>query len=100
MIDQADVDPRFWEPGPPLRVGDRVRVRLSGECPGWSACAHECHTHPHLAPNGSVGTVADAVHGDDRNERTFRDGHYYLLRADDEQHLDDWFAPIELERLR
>lgn len=43
-------EPRFWEPGAALHVGDRVRVRLSGECP-------DCSDYEHL--NGVTGEVVE-----------------------------------------
>lgn len=100
----------FWEPWHP-KVGDRVRVHVSGECTFHHlGNGHITPEHDLLdvirsgglggpgfqGANGSVGTVQHICSDDDG------DGHLYYVSDTEAGHwkqVDDFFAAIELELL-
>ena len=105
-IDWATVDlDAPWQPWTP-QVGDRVRVRLSGECrrendpnsPLSGAGVLEGHT---LLRHGMTGTVDRLC----RHSDCVRYGHVYTvildepIRLGDDEYRADCFAAAELEPL-
>lgn len=81
----------------PLAVGDRVTVRLSGECDGWGnwdglgALDHETHNE-----DGRVGVIGGFVDPEEFPEGA--DGHPYWLLFDDGSESQDYYARAELTR--
>lgn len=104
--------PKYWEPVT-FQVGDRVRVRLSGECLATahprSEAALRGVTDIHFAnENGRIGTITDPpTHRriDPVMEHYVSQGHRYLVTYDVEfRHPAMWgarpdgmFAAAELE---
>ncbi len=89
-----------WEPWQPA-VGDRVRVRLSGEC-RWDrdGIAQDDPGHDEEMLDGLLGTVTKHV------PNVWKDGHHYRVEfevcpcglATPDDPCYEWLAAIELER--
>ena len=86
MIDNSNLD-QAWDPDP-LQIGDRVRVRLSGECP----VAHRLSDQPSV--HGATGRVYSAY--------VRSDSHPYTVRLNPQRfgHALWAFARIVLERVQ
>lgn len=131
----ADLVTRAWEPVEPLtdepadaafwapqefRVGDRVRVRLSGECQTFhlgSGHAHDGHELLGIIRSGDIGGPgymgANGAEGaivsmcppdDDETDEGARQHIYYVSDASEATagkwvRVDDFFAAGELELL-
>lgn len=85
-------DDESWDPDP-LKVGDRVLIRLRGECPG--TLTHDGRCRPHFpgydGRPGRVTFLHDCfVPGPD--------GHRYVVLCNDPMG-ESRYARIELERL-
>lgn len=80
-----------WEPWVP-EVGQRVRVRLNGECP----CPHCGYSHT-LANSPDIVTVTgvDGLAICKSCHRVVDNGHRFAVRADDGTH--GMLAAIEME---
>lgn len=101
MIDLEQEAPTFWEPYS-FKVGDRVRVRLSGECyweenSRWPGSPFE-PKHPD-GEHGAAGVVLQIW-----SRELIPSGHIYavdfdhgVLVDDDRFHHGGLFAAIELE---
>lgn len=96
LVDEDE--PRYVEPWQP-RIGQRVRVRLSGECTGG---AEQRHIPAHGDCNGLIGTVLEFGRAGTLTlgaTELFERGHRYYVEFGD----GGWFAPggifaaIELE---
>lgn len=108
----ASMTEAFWQPWQP-KVGDRVRIQVSGECQNhhlgnWHASDGRTLIQAlkdgdiggpgYQGANGAIGTVIHICIPDDGEED---DGHpYYVNDCDGKRHwdrVDDFFAAIELE---
>lgn len=81
-----------------FKVGDRVRIRLSGECPRMGTWSEQRETHwygHHSEHDGHIGKV-NSVHVDDY-------GHPYFVECEAGRHADDdfggFYEAVELEPL-
>lgn len=77
--------PAFYEPWQP-KVGDRVRVRLSGECQAVCIYYRRAGAPLHKnIPDGRIGTVVEGHPMIDANDARLhaRDGHTYPVEFDD-----------------
>lgn len=92
---------RAWDPDP-LRIGDRVRVRLSGECRAW------IHDGSSPRVNGALAIVREIWHGQedeaDLPGHTYRVGFLERIPNPLPGHptariVSSTFARAELERL-
>ena len=90
-----------------IKVGDRVRVRLSGECQTRGKVRdpytgkYEVRTHPDFA-DGLIGTVIVCTHCLDARCSLY-EGHPFLIRMDHDfgtgKTYGAYFAASELEPL-
>lgn len=76
----------YWEPIT-FRVGDRVQVHLSAECPSFWCKDHRCAT-------GTVYLTTANLPNPERQRRGYEDGHNILVDLD--SHGSGWFAACEL----
>lgn len=85
----------YWEPWQPA-VGDRVRVRLSGEC-GRMESGRYVHTHIMPGADGHSGIVISTNAGGDQHPYHVRFDEPYLAYGT--LVLSNVYAAIELEPL-
>jgi hypothetical protein len=78
---------------PTFRVGDRVRVRLSGECPMAADWVH--------GQDNRIGTITmlfEQTYGESTSDK--HDVHVMLAQDSEGRIESGWFTPTELEPLQ
>ena len=117
MLKQDDRYDGFWIPDniPTFKTGDRVRIRLNGEC-GFRCLNEECGESFHdWVENGDIGTITvsynysgNGMRCDDnispgcRKDSYSKDIaiHHYGVSIDRlPGEVGGWFAPVEIIRL-
>ena len=73
-LHEHETQPVYWEPGRPFQVGDRVRIRLSGECTAPIFC-RLCNTEA-----GHLAGIDNALARIDQYDHDADYGHHYIVR--------------------